>query len=52
LRDLIDAGLVAQSLEGGTASAHRFEIRVSGDVHEIVATPVKKDDTQGLIAQA
>jgi hypothetical protein len=49
LRELVEAGLVAQSLAGDTGSGRRFEIRVTGGSYEIVATPVKKDDTLGYV---
>jgi hypothetical protein len=49
LRDLVEAGLVAQSLAGGAASDYRFEIRVKGGSYEIAATPVKKDDTLAYV---
>ena len=49
LRELVEAGLVAQSLADGTASDYRFEIHVRGGSYEIVATPVKKDDTLAYV---
>ena len=49
LRELVEAGLVAQSLAGGVASDHRVEIRVKGDSYELVATPARKDDSLAYV---
>ncbi len=44
LKDLVDAGLLSNSLTDGAEAGHRYEIKASGDSYEAVAVLMARDD--------
>jgi hypothetical protein len=48
-KELIDAGLLSQSLADGVAFGHRFELRTSGKGYESVTVPAEKDDQMAYV---
>jgi hypothetical protein len=44
LRELIDAGVLSNSLAGGVAFEHQFQVRANATSYESVSVPTEKND--------